>query len=141
MGSPRCLPSTVPLPPHPPVSAPCSTSCPACSVGVSVLTHGHASLRPRNRPWFGAKPAQSLELEPATQGSQELAHLGLGGKLRTGDSSARLASVPVPDGLPEQHSRASCIACEGKLWRETTTPHPLCSAFLRPPVCCCLRGL
>lgn len=140
MGSPRCLPSTVPLPPHPPVSAPCSTSCPACSVGVSVLTHGHASLRPRNRPWFGAKPAQSLELEPATQGSQELAHLGLGGKLWTGDSSARLASVPVPDRLPEQQSRASCIACEGKLWRETT-PHPLCSALLRPPVCCCLRGL
>lgn len=65
-----------------PVLSSRSTSCPACSVGVSMLTHGHASLRPRNRPWFGAKPAQSLELEPATQGSQELAHLGLGGKLR-----------------------------------------------------------
>lgn len=90
-------------------------SCPACSsVWASVLTHGHASLRPRNRPWFGAKPAQSLELGPATQGSQMLAHLGLGKKLGAGGSSARLASVPVPDGLPEQHSRASCRACGGR---------------------------
>lgn len=116
-------------------------SCPACSsVWASVLTHGHASLRPRNRPWFGAKPAQSLELGPATQGSQMLAHLGLGKKLKAGGSSARLASVPVPDGLPEQHSRASCRACGGKLWREMA-PRPLCSALLGPLACRRLCGL
>lgn len=98
-------------------------SCPACSsVWASVLTHGHASLRPRNRPWFGAKPAQSLELGgPATQASQMLAHLGLGKKLGAGGSSARLASVPVPDGLPEQRSRASCRACGGR-WLLTLCP-------------------
>nr|KAF6285946.1 hypothetical protein mMyoMyo1_009505 [Myotis myotis] len=46
-----------PCPPHPPFPIP----RPACLLlsPCSVLTHGHASLRPRDRPCFGAKPAQS----------------------------------------------------------------------------------
>lgn len=138
----QVLPGVGPVPPltPPPILSSSSTSCPACcSVQDSVLTHGHASLGPRNRPWFGAKPAPSLELEPATQGSQELAHLGLGSKLWAVGSSARLASVSVPHRLLEQHSRVFCRACKGKLWRETI-PRLLCSALLRPPLCCCLCG-
>lgn len=49
-GSFRCRPSP------PSSSAPHPTSCPAC---CSVLTHGHASWRPRKRPCFGAEPAQN----------------------------------------------------------------------------------
>lgn len=45
------------------VLARCPASRPAFILrscqSVSVLTHGHVSLRPRDRPCFGAKPAQS----------------------------------------------------------------------------------
>lgn len=111
-------------------SAPCSSPyvLPACcSVHISVLTHGHASLRPRDRPCL------RLSQLRATQGSQELARLRLGGKLRAVGSTAHLTSFPVPDRLPEQHTRASCRACEGQLWREMT-PHLLCPS--QASVCC-----
>lgn len=67
---------------------------------------------------MGLSQLRALELEPATPGSQELAHLKLGGKLGAGGSGACPASVPMPDRLLERHSRASCRAWEGKLWRE-----------------------
>lgn len=98
---------------------------------------------------MGLSQLRALELEPATPGSQELAHLELGGKLGAGGSGSCLASVPVPDRLVERHSRASCRACEGRLWREMppsfcahTPPRasPVllpgeCSGSLRPWLC------
>lgn len=118
----RCWPSTPPPPlalrSHP-------TSCPACcSVWASVLTHGHASLRPRNRPWFGAKPAQSLELEPATPGSQVLAHLGLGKKLGAGVAvpawPLSLCQTGSQSSLPAEPVKESC----GGRWLHTLSALP-----------------
>ena len=64
---------------------------------------------------------RALELEPATLGSPELAHLGQGGKRRAVGASAHLACVSAPDPLPKSH----CRACEGS----SGGGHMLC----RPP--------
>lgn len=64
---------------------------------------------------------RALELEPATLGSPELAHLGQGGKRRAAGTSAHLACVSAPDRLPERH----CRACKGN----SGGGHMLC----RPP--------
>lgn len=55
---------------------------------------------------MGLSQLRALELEPATQGSHELAHLGLGGKLRAAGSSAHLAPLSLcqtgsRSGIPE----------------------------------------
>jgi hypothetical protein len=111
----RCSPSHVL--PHLPVAL--------SGPHISMLTHGHASPRPRKRPCFGAEPAQSIESRSSHSGSQKLANCKLDRKLRA------LAAVHAWPLSPSQAPGATFQGCLQNQPRSTLKgdhSHLLCPA-------------
>lgn len=91
---------------------------------------------PERGPALGLSQLRTLELEPATQGSQELAHLGWAGSLgRGGSAHPACPHARQAPGTNGRHCGASwqSLQREAQLAREPT-PRLLHSALLSPHV-------